>query len=42
MLLVRGNLATSTDLTIADGYHRVCAAYCEDEDVEVPCQIVSV
>jgi hypothetical protein len=42
ILLVRGNLSTDTDLTIADGYHRVCAAYWDDEDVEVPCQIVGL
>lgn len=40
ILLVRGNLSIGTRLTIADGYHRVCAAYLHDEDVEVACQIV--
>jgi len=42
VLLIRGNLAASTPLTIADGYHRVCAAYLRDEDIEVPCKIVGV
>lgn len=42
ILLVRGNLSTGTHLTIADGYHRVCAAYLHDEDVEVACQIVGL
>jgi hypothetical protein len=32
VLLVRGS-----PLTIADGYHRVCAAWHADEDAEVPC-----
>lgn len=42
ILLVRGNLSIGTLLTIADGYHRVCAAYLHDEDVEVACQIVDI
>jgi hypothetical protein len=29
-------------LTIAYGYHRNCAVYIYDEDVEVPCQIVGL
>ena len=40
LLLIRGNLLTNTRLTIADGYHRACAAYLLDEDVEVACQII--
>ena len=27
-------------LIIADGYHRMCAVYAEDEDAEIPCRIV--
>jgi hypothetical protein len=27
-------------LIIADGYHRLCAAYSFDEDVMIPCKIV--
>jgi hypothetical protein len=42
ILLVRGNLSTGVRLTIADGYHRVCAAYWDTEDVEVACQIVGL
>ncbi|RCH59673.1 hypothetical protein DT019_38250 [Streptomyces sp. SDr-06] len=34
VLLVRG-----TPLVIADGYHRVCAAYHLTEDLMVPCRI---
>ena len=40
ILLIRGDLSTNTRLTIADGYHRACAAYLLDEDVEVACQII--
>ena len=25
---------------IADGYHRICAAYSVDEDASIPCKIV--
>ena len=42
ILLIRGNLITSARLTIADGYHRACAAYLLNEDVEVACQIVEI
>jgi hypothetical protein len=27
-------------VVIADGYHRVCAAYTFDEDALIPCKIV--
>lgn len=36
ILLVRGTDA----LIVADGYHRVCAAYHVDEDTDVPCRLV--
>ncbi|OIJ86750.1 hypothetical protein [Streptomyces monashensis] len=36
VLLVRG-----TPLVIADGYHRVCAAYHLTEDLIVPCRIAA-
>lgn len=42
ILLIRGNLHIGTPLTIADGDHRLCAAYIHDEDVEVACQIVAI
>jgi len=42
ILLVRGDAATGVELIIADGYHRSCAAYLLDENVEIPAQIVSV
>jgi hypothetical protein len=30
----------SPRLIIADGYHRICAVYCYNEDISVKCQIV--
>jgi hypothetical protein len=39
VLLVRGTLG-AYPLVIADGYHRVCAAYHTDENAEVPCKLV--
>ena len=39
VLLVRRNLL-ETPLTVADGYHRICASYHLDEDAEIPCRIV--
>lgn len=41
VLLVRGGLETGLPLTIADGYHRVCASCHLDEDADVPCRIVT-
>lgn len=41
VLLVRGDLAASVPMTIADGYHRVCASYHLDESADIPCRIVS-
>jgi hypothetical protein len=39
VLLVRGNLAGSIALTVADGYHRICASYHLTEDADIPCRI---
>lgn len=41
VLLVRGDDASGRPLIIADGYHRVCAAYHHDYDEPVPCVIVA-
>ncbi len=38
LLLVRD--ANGPKLVIADGYHRLCAAYSLDEDATVPCCLV--
>ena len=40
VLLVRGRGDKGTPLTIADGYHRICASYHIDEDADVPCRLV--
>ncbi len=42
ILLVRGDLAAGRPLTIADGYHRVCASYHLGEDTPIPCRIASL
>jgi hypothetical protein len=39
-LLPPGRLAAGVVLTIADGYHRVCASYHLSEDEDIPCRIV--
>lgn len=41
VLLVRGRLGAGVALTVADGYHRVCAAYHLDEDCVVPVRITA-
>ena len=40
VLLVRGHLSSEVPLTVADGYHRICASYHLDEDADIPCRIV--
>jgi hypothetical protein len=40
VLLVRGQLTADIPLTVADGYHRICASYHLDEDADIPCRIV--
>ncbi|HEY5273410.1 MAG TPA: hypothetical protein VIJ34_09265 [Acidimicrobiales bacterium] len=42
VLLVRGNIRHGFALTIADGYHRVCASYWIDENAEIPCRVVDL
>ena len=42
VLMIRGNVLRDFPLTIADGYHRVCASYHLSEDTPVPCQIVDL
>jgi len=42
VLLVRGELASEVPLTIADGYHRICASYHLDENADIPCRIVDL
>jgi hypothetical protein len=38
ILLVRGQ--DDHPLTVADGYHRVCASYWTDENTDIPCVLV--
>jgi hypothetical protein len=38
LLLVRDKARGK--VTVADGYHRLCAVYSFDEDAEIPCKIV--
>lgn len=40
VLLVRGELTHDVALTIADGYHRICASYLVDEDADITCRLV--
>jgi hypothetical protein len=41
VLLVRGELGAAVrTLTVADGYHRICASYHLDRDCDIPCGIV--
>jgi hypothetical protein len=43
VLLVRGRLGTAdVPLTVADGYHRICASYHLDEDADIPCRIADL
>jgi len=39
VLLLRGRLGGDVPLTVADGYHRVCASYHIDENADIPCRI---
>jgi hypothetical protein len=41
VLLVRGMLESDVPLTIADGYHRICASYWLDENADIPCRLVA-
>jgi hypothetical protein len=40
VLLVRGGIEHGLPLTIADGYHRVCASYYTADDTAIPARIV--
>lgn len=39
VLLVRGEVDVDLPLTVADGYHRICASYHLDEDADIPCRM---
>ena len=40
VLIVRGDFTRAVSLTIADGYHRVCASYHMSENELIPCRII--
>lgn len=40
VLLIRGNAAKGVPLTVADGYHRICAICYFDENAPVACCLV--
>jgi hypothetical protein len=42
VLLVRGQLTAGISLTVADGYHRICASHHLDEDADIPCRMVDI
>ncbi len=42
VLLVRGGLYHDRMLTVADGYHRICASYHINEDEDIPCRIADL
>jgi hypothetical protein len=42
VLLVRGNIRLGFALTVADGYHRICASYWVDENEDIPCRVVDL
>jgi hypothetical protein len=41
VLLIRGEMSKGITLTVADGYHRICASYYYDENAPIPCRLVS-
>jgi len=42
VLLVRGGIERAIPLTIADGYHRVCASYYLADDTDIPARIIDL
>jgi hypothetical protein len=42
VLLIRGDAARDNPLTVADGYHRICASYHIDENADIPCRIADL
>lgn len=42
VLVVRGDVLQGLPLTVADGYHRICASYHLSEDTYIPCKIVDL
>lgn len=42
VLLVRGDCRANVPMLIADGYHRVCALYWADENIEIPAKLAGM
>jgi hypothetical protein len=42
VLLVRGVLGGGVPLTVADGYHRICASHHLDENADIPCRLADL
>ena len=42
VLVVRGSIELGLPLTIADGYHRVCASYHLADDTDIPARIADL
>jgi hypothetical protein len=40
VLLIQGDMTQGIFLTIADGYHRICAAYHYDQNAPIACQVI--
>ena len=41
VLLIRGDLGRGRPLTVADGYHRICASSMFDEKARIACRIIA-
>ena len=42
VLLLRGDVGSGRPLTVADGYHRICASYHLDEDAGIPYRLADL
>lgn len=42
VLVVRGDVRKGHPMTVADGYHRVCASYHLDENTDIPARIIDL
>jgi hypothetical protein len=42
VLLVAGDASRGAHLSIADGYHRICASWYLGEDASIPCRLVNL
>jgi len=42
VLVVRGDVLRGYPLTVADGYHRICASFHLSEDTYIPCKIADL